>query len=107
MAVDERRLLILAAVVERFIETGEPVGSKYVAQLMNNTVSSATIRNDMAALEEEGLLEHIHTSSGRVPTHLGYRVYINRIMKKVPLRLYIRVVTAKATSGFHLSVKFF
>ena len=85
MAVDERRLLILAAVVERFIETGEPVGSKYVAQLMNNAVSSATIRNDMAALEEAGLLEHIHTSSGRVPTHLGYRVYINRIMKRVPL----------------------
>lgn len=85
MAVDDRRLLILAAVVERFIDTGEPVGSKYVAQLMNNAVSSATIRNDMAALEDAGLLEHLHTSSGRVPTHLGYRVYINRIMKKVPL----------------------
>lgn len=85
MAVDDRRLLILAAVVERFIETGEPVGSKYVAELMNHAVSSATIRNDMAALEEEGLLDHTHTSSGRMPTHLGYRVYINRIMKKVPL----------------------
>ena len=85
MAVDDRRLLILAAVVERFIETGEPVGSKYVAELMNHAVSSATIRNDMAALEDEGLLDHMHTSSGRVPTHLGYRVYINRIMKKVPL----------------------
>jgi heat-inducible transcriptional repressor len=85
MTVDERRLLILAAVVERFIETGEPVGSKYVAELMNHSVSSATIRNDMAALEEEGLLDHMHTSSGRVPTHHGYRVYVSRMMKPVPL----------------------
>lgn len=78
-------MLILAAVVERFIESGEPVGSKYVAHLMHNSVSSATVRNDMAALEEAGLLEQPHASAGRVPTHLGYRVYINEMMRARPL----------------------
>lgn len=85
MSLDGRRLLILAAVVERFIQSGEPVGSKYVAQMMHHAVSSATIRNDMAALEEAGLLEQPHASAGRVPTHLGYRVYINQMMKAQPL----------------------
>jgi heat-inducible transcriptional repressor len=85
LSLDGRRLLILAAVVERFIQSGEPVGSKYVAQMMHHAVSSATIRNDMAALEEAGLLEQPHASAGRVPTHLGYRVYINQMMKAQPL----------------------
>ncbi len=85
MTVEERRLLTLAAVVERYIDTGDPVGSKYVAQQMNNSVSSATIRNDMAALEARGLLDHRHTSSGRVPSHAGYRMYVNRAMRLVPI----------------------
>lgn len=57
MALDGRKAPILKIVVERFIQTGEPVGSKYVAQAMGNSVSSATIRNEMSALEEAGLLE--------------------------------------------------
>ena len=85
MTVEERRLLTLTAVVERYIDTGEPVGSKYVAERMNNAVSSATIRNDMAALEARGLLDHRHTSSGRMPSHAGYRAYVNRAMRLVPI----------------------
>ena len=85
MALDNRKRLILEAVVEQYIRTGEPVGSKYVAQSMENAVSSATIRNDMAVLEIAGYLEQPHTSSGRVPTHMGYRLYINEMMKTQPL----------------------
>jgi len=85
VTVEDRKLQILAAVAERFIETGEPVSSKYVAQLMNNEFSSATIRNDMATLEEIGWLDHMHTSSGRVPTHQGYRTYIDKVMHEIPL----------------------
>ncbi len=87
MALDARKKRILEAVVEQFIETGEPVGSKFVAAAMKNIVSSATIRNDMAALESAGYLEQPHTSSGRVPTHMGYRLYIDEVMKPLPLTL--------------------
>ena len=87
MALDARKKRILEAVVEQFIETGEPVGSKFVAAAMENVVSSATIRNDMAALESAGYLEQPHTSSGRVPTHMGYRLYIDEVMKPLPLTL--------------------
>ena len=65
MALDARKKRILEAVVEQFIHTGEPVGSKFVAEAMDHIVSSATIRNDMAALENAGLLEQPHTSSDR------------------------------------------
>ena len=85
MDLDGRKMMILTIVVERFIKTGEPVGSKYVAQYMNHCVSSATVRNDMAALEEAGFLEQPHASAGRIPTHLGYRVYIDRLMEAKPL----------------------
>lgn len=78
-------MLILEAVVEQFVETGEPVGSKFVADAMQKAVSSATIRNDMALLEEAGYLGQLHTSSGRVPTHMGYRLYIDEMMKTRPL----------------------
>jgi len=87
MTLDARKKRILEAVVEQFIHTGEPVGSKFVAEAMDHVVSSATIRNDMAALENAGLLEQPHTSSGRVPTHMGYRVYIDEMMKVIPLTL--------------------
>jgi len=73
-------LQILAAVVDEYVRTGEPVGSKAVAQLSHINVSAATIRNDMAALEQMGYLEQPHTSAGRVPTFLGYRLYIDRLM---------------------------
>lgn len=81
----ERKLKILEAIVEAFIHTGEPVGSKTLCDVLEFSVSSATIRNDMAELASQGLLEQPHTSSGRVPTTLGYRVYVDRLMKPIPL----------------------
>lgn len=78
--MNDRKLQILAAVVDEYVRTGEPVGSKAVAQLSHINVSAATIRNDMAALEQMGYLEQPHTSAGRVPTFLGYRLYIDRLM---------------------------
>ena len=78
--VDERKLKILAAIVDEYVRTGEPVGSKAISQLDNIKVSAATIRNDMAALEQLGYLEQPHTSAGRVPTFKGYRLYIDELM---------------------------
>lgn len=78
--VDDRKLKILAAVVDEYVRTGEPVGSKAIAGLAHINVSAATIRNDMAALEHMGYLEQPHTSAGRVPTFLGYKLYIDELM---------------------------
>ncbi|MCQ2469106.1 MAG: heat-inducible transcriptional repressor HrcA [Ruminococcus sp.] len=78
--VDERKLKILAAIVDEYVRTGEPVGSKAISKLDNIKVSAATIRNDMAALEQLGYLEQPHTSAGRVPTFKGYRLYIDELM---------------------------
>lgn len=77
--VDARKRRILSAVVDLYIRTGEPVGSKTISQLPDIHVSAATVRNDMAVLEEMGYLEQPHTSAGRVPTFNGYRMYIEEI----------------------------
>lgn len=76
----ERKQRILAIIVERYIATGEPVGSKAICAEMGNAVSSATIRNDMADLVELGLLEQPHTSAGRIPSQAGYRYYVDNLM---------------------------
>lgn len=78
--MDDRKLKILAAVVDEYVRTGEPVGSKAISKLDNINVSAATIRNDMAVLEQLGYLEQPHTSAGRVPTFMGYRLYIDELM---------------------------
>lgn len=78
--VDDRKLKILAAVVDEYIRTGEPVGSKAISNLGHIKVSPATIRNDMATLEQMGYLEQPHTSAGRIPTYAGYRLYIDELM---------------------------
>ncbi len=78
--LDERKRRILAAVVDAYIVTGEPVGSKTIASLPDIRVSPATIRNDMAVLEQLGYLEQPHTSAGRIPTYSGYRLYIDELM---------------------------
>ena len=83
--MDRRKLKILAAVVERHINTGEPVGSKSVSNMLDVSISSATIRSEMALLEEEGYLQQPHASAGRVPTALGYHIYIKKIMNPVKL----------------------
>lgn len=83
MELSSRKLKILAAVVDAYVETGEPVGSKALA--LDLGVSSATIRNEMAEMVELGLLEQPHTSAGRVPTQHGYRIYIDRLMDRRPI----------------------
>ncbi|MBQ7011659.1 MAG: heat-inducible transcription repressor HrcA [Clostridia bacterium] len=76
-----RQSLILRTVVESYIENGEPVGSKFLCECGRFTCSSATIRNEMAELEALGYLEQPHTSSGRVPTELGYRFYVDSLLE--------------------------
>ncbi|MCQ2407920.1 MAG: heat-inducible transcriptional repressor HrcA [Oscillospiraceae bacterium] len=83
--MDDRKLRILAAVVDEYVTTGEPVGSKAIASLPDIHVSAATIRNDMAVLEQLGLLEQPHTSAGRIPTFQGYKLYIEKCMNGVQL----------------------
>lgn len=79
--IDERKKKILQAVVRGFILTGKPVGSSSVAELTGLRLSSATIRNEMAMLEDLGLLAQPHTSAGRVPTDLAYRLYVDMLMR--------------------------
>ena len=79
--MNDRKLKILAAVVDEYIMTGEPVGSKTISSLPDINVSAATVRNDMAMLEQLGYLEQPHTSAGRIPTFAGYRLYIDKIMQ--------------------------
>jgi heat-inducible transcriptional repressor len=83
--IGTRKLQILSAIVEEYIRTGEPVGSKRVAQLLSFQVSPATIRNEMAVLFDLGLLEQPYTSAGRIPSHLGFRVYLNQLLCCSPL----------------------
>ncbi|HEV2886165.1 MAG TPA: heat-inducible transcriptional repressor HrcA [Jatrophihabitans sp.] len=85
MNVEERKLEVLRAIVEDFIATNEPVGSKAIVERHNLGVSPATIRNDMAALEDEGLIHQPHTSAGRVPTDAGYRIFVDRLTSLKPL----------------------
>lgn len=85
MSAEQRRLEVLRAIVEDFVHTREPVGSKMIAQRRGLGVSPATIRNDMALLEEAGLITQPHTSAGRIPTDLGYRTFVNQLSEVKPL----------------------
>ena len=82
MELTARKKQILKVVTERYIDTAELVGSKFIAQSMGGSVSSATIRNELADLVEMGYLEQPHTSAGRVPSPKGYRLYVNELMEK-------------------------
>jgi heat-inducible transcriptional repressor len=82
MSISERKKRILAAVVDEYIRTAEPVGSKHLAENAGLGCSSATIRNELAELVALGYLEQPHTSAGRVPTPMGYRLYVNELMQK-------------------------
>jgi len=79
--LDERKKMILKAIVDDYIETAEPVGSKTLVSRHQLPVSSATIRNEMADLEAMGYLEQPHTSAGRIPSDLGYRTYVDSLME--------------------------
>jgi len=83
--LDERKKKILHAIVNAHIRVGGPVGSKYLAQHQHITLSSATIRNEMAELEALGYLEQPHASAGRIPSERGYRFYVNSLMEKYRL----------------------
>ncbi len=82
---DDRRLQVLRAIVQDYVRTSEPVGSKALVERHHLGVSAATVRNDMAVLEEEGLIHAPHTSAGRVPTDAGYRVFVDRLTAVKPM----------------------
>jgi len=79
--ISDRKKQILRAIVESYIDTAEPVGSKAISEHAGLGLSSATIRNEMAELTSMGYLEQPHTSAGRIPTPLGYRIYVNELMQ--------------------------
>lgn len=80
--LSERQKMVLKAIVEEYVQTNEPVGSKTLVNLHGLNVSSATIRNDMALLEQHGLIEKTHSSSGRIPSEAGYRYYVQMILSE-------------------------
>jgi len=82
---EDRRLRVLRAIVQDYVQTSEPVGSKALLDRHHLGVSAATVRNDMAALEEEGLIAAPHTSAGRVPTDAGYRLFVDRLSAVKPM----------------------
>jgi heat-inducible transcriptional repressor len=85
MSLDDRKLDVLRAIVEDYVATREPVGSRALVERHQLGVSPATVRNDMAVLEEEGYLRQPHTSAGRVPTDRGYRLFVDRLTRVKPL----------------------
>ena len=92
MEMDERKIKILQAIVNDYIDTAEPVGSRTIAKKYNLGVSSATVRNEMSDLEEMGYLEQLHSSSGRIPSNKGYRLYVDKLMhipRLSPEEMYI------------------
>jgi heat-inducible transcriptional repressor len=91
-----RKFAVLRAIVEEYVRSGEPVGSETIAEHARLGVSSATIRNEMAALEELGYLTHPHTSAGRIPTDLGYRRYVDSL----PAGGRLRDAQRRAIAGY-------
>jgi heat-inducible transcriptional repressor len=83
--LDERKLAVLRAIVEDYVSTTEPVGSKSLVDRHGLDVSPATIRNDMAVLEEQGFIAQPHTSAGRIPTDKGYRLFVDRLSSIKPM----------------------
>ena len=80
--LSERQKLVLIAIIEEYVKTNEPVGSFVLSKRPELNFSTATLRNEMAQLEEMGFLEKTHTSSGRIPSEKGYRFYVETIMRK-------------------------
>lgn len=86
--ISERRHAILNLIIEHYLQTGEPIGSKAICRLLPYPVSSATVRNEMAYLSQLGFLEQLHTSGGRVPGKASYRYYVDELMQELPLTDY-------------------
>ncbi|MGO0577464.1 heat-inducible transcriptional repressor HrcA [Ornithinimicrobium panacihumi] len=98
---EERRLEVLRAIVQDYVRTSEPVGSKALLERHQLGVSAATVRNDMAALEEDGLITAPHTSAGRVPTDAGYRLFVDRLSTIKPLTRGERSAIERFLHGAH------
>jgi len=96
---EERRLAVLRAIVQDYVHTSEPVGSKALVERHHLGVSAATVRNDMAALEEEGLIHAPHTSAGRVPTDAGYRMFVDRLSSVKPMSGAEKVAISRFLQG--------
>ena len=82
MELDERKIKILQAIIQTYLDTGEPVGSRTISRYSGLNLSSATIRNEMSDLEELGYILQPHTSAGRIPSDKGYRLYVNQLMEE-------------------------
>lgn len=102
MELSERKKKILRAVVESYVQTAEPVGSKAILEQADLNVSSATIRNELADLTELGYLEQPHTSAGRIPSPKGYRLYVNELMEEQRLSIE---ETRQINDALHLKMK--
>ena len=85
--LNDRKKRILQAIVDEYVDTAEPVSSGIIAQKYGIDYSSATIRNEMSELEKDGYLDKVHTSSGRVPSAKGYRLYVDELLKEQCLSL--------------------
>ncbi len=98
---EDRKLAVLRAIVEDYVSTREPVGSKALVERHRLGVSPATVRNDMAALEEEGLIAQPHTSAGRIPTDKGYRFFVDRLTQIKPMSAAERRAISSFLEGAH------
>lgn len=96
---EQRRLTILRAIVQDYVDTNEPVGSKALLERHRLGVSAATVRNDMSALEEDGLIAAPHTSAGRIPTDAGYRLFVDRLSEIKPLSPAERTAITRFLDG--------
>ena len=97
----QRRLEILRAIVDEYVATQEPVGSKSIADKSSLGLSPATIRNEMAVLEEEGFITQPHTSAGRIPTDRGYRLFVDKLSAVKPLSTAERRAIETFLEGAH------
>ena len=102
MDLTDRKKRILRAIIENYIESAEPVGSKTIAESSGLDVSSATVRNEMADLEAMGYLEQPHTSAGRIPSPKGYRLYVNELMDDYRLSLQ---ETQRINQALHMKMQ--
>ena len=87
--LDERKTKILKAIIQTYLETGEPVGSRTISKYTDLNLSSATIRNEMSDLEEMGYILQPHTSAGRIPSDKGYRLYVDELMREKDITRWI------------------
>jgi heat-inducible transcriptional repressor len=97
--LDERKQAVLRAIVEDYVATNEPVGSKTLVERHDLRVSPATVRNDMAVLEEEGFITQPHTSAGRIPTDKGYRLFVDKLVTVKPMSAAERRAIATLLEG--------